>query len=607
MYAFATMFPASGGFQSPDLLHVVTSADLRHPRGLAMDFLANELYVCDSAHHRVQVLSVETKGLVLQTPTARALTGGLSFPCGVDISHYHVVVADTGHGRLAIFTKRGLFVAHLGSKGRAPGQFWDPRDVKLANVRKNAVNRGTLPTTKGLNEHFEIVVADTGNYRIQVLRDDGSVVYIFSQHADATSLERHVGTFKQLTTALLRCLDHVGLHHMATAVAAGGPFAARRRLPEYLHPSSITFATVSSLLQQLADEKRDLRCPTALDLARNHQNAITFVDRDNARVCSYHYAGPKFEWAALPRHANVLKHVAGAVIDGTTAYVVDSLMHRVAIYEHVAVTPAKWEWTPTGFLGAATYGNKIECAPGCHLGELQSPTAVALYAPNAATRWVLVSDSGNHRIQVFDAVTRRALHVLGSFGHRANGLDAPLGLSIFEGDVYCADQRNHRVAVFNIASTTPLGTYGTFGSRPGEFALPTDVAVVPALPQYDGIDLGPHRDAKMVVSDTGNYRVQVLSLVGTPLFVFEHMAQGVRMVPMGLYVDAATGHILVCDVSAHAGVLLFTPDGRLFHSFGGTLPGADRLQRPVTVVRAGEGFVVADASRLDLCSFATTR
>ena len=136
MYAFVTMFPASGGFQAPDLLHVVTSADLRHPRGLAMDFLANELYVCDSAHHRVQVLSVETKGLVLQTPTARTLTGGLSFPCGVDISHYHVVVTDTGHGRLAIFTKRGLFVAHLGSKGRAPGQFWDPRDVKLANVRK---------------------------------------------------------------------------------------------------------------------------------------------------------------------------------------------------------------------------------------------------------------------------------------------------------------------------------------------------------------------------------------------------------------------------------------------------------------------------------------
>ncbi|KAG6975063.1 hypothetical protein JG687_00000016 [Phytophthora cactorum] len=71
---------------------------------------------------------------------------------------------------------KGAFVQTIGRKGRNGGEFYDLRDVKLANVRKRAITRGVQSESDDIgitNEHFEAVVADCGNYRVQILNERG--------------------------------------------------------------------------------------------------------------------------------------------------------------------------------------------------------------------------------------------------------------------------------------------------------------------------------------------------------------------------------------------------------------------------------------------------
>lgn len=122
---------------------------LASPRGIACDDTARELFVSDQLRHCVTVFA-----LAPETPKPRSSNGKapltrvrsfgskghghaqLQCPSGLDVSHYHVVVCDTGNNRLAVFAKRGAFVCAYGSKGTHDGAFHDIRDVKLVNVRK---------------------------------------------------------------------------------------------------------------------------------------------------------------------------------------------------------------------------------------------------------------------------------------------------------------------------------------------------------------------------------------------------------------------------------------------------------------------------------------
>lgn len=127
--------------------------------GVAFDDTSGDLYLCDQANHQIAAFSLASvnglmidkngkvanrspsrhdHGICIERTFGRLGNGKgeLKKPAGLAISHYHVVVCDTGNARVVIFTKRGGFVRSIGSKGRWSGQFMDPRDVRLANVRK---------------------------------------------------------------------------------------------------------------------------------------------------------------------------------------------------------------------------------------------------------------------------------------------------------------------------------------------------------------------------------------------------------------------------------------------------------------------------------------
>ena len=76
-------------------------------------------------------------------------------PSSISVHNNHTVfVADTGNHRIQVFDRNGTFKFAFGSEGSGEGQFLSPRGIDV--TKSSHISRS------------KIVVADTGNHRIQV-------------------------------------------------------------------------------------------------------------------------------------------------------------------------------------------------------------------------------------------------------------------------------------------------------------------------------------------------------------------------------------------------------------------------------------------------------
>lgn len=138
--------------------------------------------------------------------------------------------------------------------------------------------------------------------------------------------------------------------------------------------------------------------------------------------------------------------------------------------------------------------------PGMGPGEFTLPRNVAI-GPDGR---IYVADSGNHRIQVFDEAGN-FVTAWGSFGAEPGLFNEPWGLAVDEQFVYVADTWNHRIQKFSLNGAL-VGSYGFNGAPTGEdrglglFYGPRDVKLLP--------------DNRLLVSDTGNHRLQVMDRNG---------------------------------------------------------------------------------------------
>ena len=123
------------------------------PAGVAVS--GGEVFVVDMRNHRVQVFGLD--GVFRrQWGTKGDKEGQLNTPTYVAVHEGEVIVADSLNHRVVVFGLDGSFIRQWGSHGEGEGQFRSPRGVAV---------RGQ-----------EVIVADMDNQRVQVFGLDGRFV-----------------------------------------------------------------------------------------------------------------------------------------------------------------------------------------------------------------------------------------------------------------------------------------------------------------------------------------------------------------------------------------------------------------------------------------------
>jgi hypothetical protein len=211
--------------------------------------------------------------------------------------------------------------------------------------------------------------------------------------------------------------------------------------------------------------------------------------------------------------------------DGTLprqrVYVADTCNHRIQIFEYDAAAAG----------GAVDYLGEFG-QYGDGPGQFNRPEDVFV----GPFGLVWVADTGNHRIQIFDADGNYQgefgsyYDVLGTFNSPSSiavsalQLQDPFEDSFFY--IYVSDTGNHRVQVVRVVvggdGDVELGEWGVYGDLDGEFHLPEGIDIDPIQPQFPDREPPPFQndttpepwEAHVYVADMGNHRVQYFTQEG---------------------------------------------------------------------------------------------
>ena len=240
--------------------------------------------------------------------------------------------------------------------------------------------------------------------------------------------------------------------------------------------------------------------------------------------------------------AHFSQPVPGAVDPAEShLFVADAGNHRVQVLD-------------TGSLAVvATIG--VTGIPGADNAHLDRPQGVGF---DPSTGRVFVADTANQRVQIFESKSFAYVATLGTTG--ATGSDAAhfdlpgsAAVNLATHQLYVADTGNHRVQIFDagtLALIATLGTSGVPGSDAAHLDQPSDAELDPGTSQ-------------ILVADTGNQRVQIfdaasftyvttLGVTGTAGSDNTHFAQ-----PVTASFDPATDLVLVADAGGIDRVQVF--------------------------------------------------
>jgi hypothetical protein len=303
-------------------------------------------------------------------------------------------------------------------------------------------------------------------------------------------------------------------------------------------------------------------------------------------------------------------------------------------------------WRPRAVLGAASAG-ALMLPPAI-------PTAAHLYAPRAVWtdgRIVVVADTGNHRVLIWDHVPdsdgAAAVVVLGQRDEHSegpadggrgpeNGMRLPTGVLVHEGRLVVADAWHHRLLVWDRLPTETSTPPDQVLGQPDLSSVETNAGGEPTAESFYwpfGIALV---DGRFHVADTGNRRVLIwrtgIPEPGRPAdVVLGQPDPGQREENRGGPVDAdsfrwphafagtGAGGLLVADAGNHrilrwdthpdgdrpADAVLGQPD---FFA-GGEFPyvsQAGRFRFPYAVAAVDGELAVADTANNRVLVYATT-
>jgi hypothetical protein len=259
-----------------------------------------------------------------------------------------------------------------------------------------------------------------------------------------------------------------------------------------------------------------------------------------------------------------------AVAPDGTIYVADTGNHRIQVFAPDGSYLQEWgSWCELYTEGQPGCTDPDGAGPlGFGDGQFSEPWGIAI-APDGN---LYVADTWNHRIQVFDAegqfITKwgdfattngEAVGSTGSFwGPRAVAIDDA-------GIVYVTDTGNKRVQIFDAAGTF-LGQFGGGGVVEGRFDEPVGLAIIG---RGTGVPGG-----MLYVADTWNRRIQkfdVTAFEGVPnaTFVAEWPIEGwsSQSVVNKPYLATSAGLVVVTDPENWR-VLVFDSEGKFKATFG---------------------------------------
>ncbi len=180
-------------------------------------------------------------------------------------------------------------------------------------------------------------------------------------------------------------------------------------------------------------------------------------------------------------------------------------------------------------------------------GELSSPRNMAV-GPDGR---IYVLDSGNNRVQVFDEFGQ-VQKSWGASGTEPGLFNEPWGIAVDDNYVYVADTWNHRIQKFTLEGEY-VDSFGMSGS-------PTE-----DVDEGLGLFFGPRsiiliNDDQLLVTDTGNHRMQLLDREGNFLQQIGSFGNlpGQMNEPVGL-AQGPDGSIYLAD-TWNSRVQQFSPD-----------------------------------------------
>ena len=201
-------------------------------------------------------------------------------------------------------------------------------------------------------------------------------------------------------------------------------------------------------------------------------------------------------------------------------------------------------------------------ARGSQPGFFTWPRGIAVGADNT----IIVADSSNHRVQIFDSQGQIRFW-LGGYGNGEGEFDCLAGVAVNRiGQYIIADRYNHRIQIFD-PSGQFIRTFGSQGTGNGEFNYPWGICT-------DALGF-------IYVCDKENHRVQVFQSDGTFVAKFGTMGNKPGQLEHPHYIAVSnTNRVIVSDSNNHR-LQIFDVNGKVLTTFGseGTDEGQFKFPR----------------------------
>ena len=492
---------------------------IKKPVGI--DLYEDKIFVTDEALRRVVIFSKDGKYL---DSFGRKGSGPKEFnkPRGIFVYDGVIYVADKGNDRVQVFGPNGVYMGSIGVEGVEDTLLEDPTDVAVdhngliyavdSDNRKVKVFDHTGKLIKTIAETIDpysialdrdgVHISDAAKYNINKYDFNGKRLFVFGSQGTGRAQFKSLGGIT---------VDKEGKVYVADTkrglVQVFFPEGNRSDgWPEKSPPPSAIkwIGEISTKANKIYSESREklyavdereksiivienntvvktLKVPECrpVSVAVDHEGFLWVVDKAKKRLLKLDENGKIL--LSVGSSGSKEGYLSGptdiAISRNGIIYVADRGNKRVQAFNTDGV-----------FLSIIGRGDTS--------GLMESPLAIALDSDD--TLYVLDDDKNTVSLYSHDG---RMFMEFGGKGEAKWHFDDPVSMAVTDNEVFVLDAGANRVKVF-ANSGKFLREFGSKGSNKGDFKKPSSIAAA--------------NDSVVLISDTGNNRIQTFKTLHTP-------------------------------------------------------------------------------------------